>query len=341
MQTLLLSGAELAAAADILRGGGVLAIPTETVYGLAADGFQPQAVEKIFEAKGRPQDNPLILHIPDPDWLGRCCAEIPDVAYTLAARFWPGPLTLILKRRADVPDVVTGGLGTVGVRCPDHPLARALILRADTPLAAPSANRSGRPSPTTAAHVLEDLGGRIDGVLDGGACSVGVESTILDLTVSPPCLLRPGGVSLEALRDCIGAITVDDAVYRPMEEGEHPRAPGMQYRHYAPVAPVTVVRGPPTRAAGYILAHAPPGAGVIAFDEWAGAFAGYTVRTLGPRADGAAQARGLFAALRAFDHTTVTEIWAMCPDERGVGLAVANRLRKAAGFHIIDAEESV
>lgn len=205
-------------------GGGLLGIPTETVYGLGANGLDPEAVANIFAAKGRPQDNPLILHIPSSAWLERYCRNIPDAAYALADRFWPGPLTMILERGDMVPDVVTAGLDTVGMRCPAHPVCRAILTAADLPVAAPSGNTSGRPSPTTAQHMLEDMDGKIDGIVDGGPCTVGVESTIIDLTVMPPRLLRPGGVTLEDLRETLGEVAVDQAVRRLMGEGEHPRA---------------------------------------------------------------------------------------------------------------------
>ena len=325
-------------AAEVLRRGGLLAIPTETVYGLGADGLNERAVADIFAAKGRPQDNPLILHIPEAGWLERYCDEIPQQAYELADRFWPGPLTLILKRKPMVPDVVTGGLDTVGMRCPDHSLTRAVIAAADTPVAAPSANTSGRPSPTTAAHVREDMEGKIDAILDGGSCTVGVESTIVDLTAVPPRLLRPGGVTLEELREVLGEVEVDPAVTRRMADGEKPRAPGMKYRHYAPKAPVTVVRGEPAATAAYIKAHSSPCSGVICFAEFEALFAGYPVQSIGSAEDQAEQARRVFDALRAFDGTEVTEIWAQSPREGGLGLAVTNRLNKAAGFNIVDAE---
>ena len=336
METQLFTGgAKLDQAAAILRRGGLVGIPTETVYGLGADGLNPEAVRRIFAAKGRPQDNPLILHIPSADWLGRYCEDIPQAAWALAARFWPGPMTIILKRNSSVPDEVTAGLDTVGMRCPDHALCRRLIAAADVPVAAPSGNTSGRPSPTTAAHMLEDMGGKIDAILDGGDCAVGVESTIVDVTVTPPRLLRPGGVTLEQLRAVLGQVEVDPAVTRFLEAGEQPRAPGMKYRHYAPKAPVTVVRGAAGESAAYIRGQVKPGCGVICFDEFAGLFEGCVVRTLGPAGDKAAQARHVFEALRYFDGTGVQEIWAQCPDEAELGLAVANRLNKAAGFHII------
>ena len=222
---------KISAAAKILREGGLVGIPTETVYGLGANGLDSEAVKRIFKAKGRPQDNPLILHLSGAQWLPRYCADIPPIAYVLARKFWPGPLTMILKRKPIVPDETTAGLDTVGVRCPNHPVTLAIIREAGVPIAAPSANASGRPSCTSAQDVLEDMDGKIDGVVDGGSCSVGVESTILDLTVTPPRLLRPGGLSLEALEQLIGHIDVDAAVTRSMKEGEQPRAPGMKYRH--------------------------------------------------------------------------------------------------------------
>ena len=326
----------VAEAAAILRRGGLLGIPTETVYGLGADALNEDAVRRIFEAKGRPQDNPLIIHVPSADWLERYCQNVPPAAYRLAERFWPGPLTMILPRRDIVPLRTTGGLETVGVRCPDHPVTLAIIEAAGVPVAAPSGNTSGRPSPTTAQHMMEDMMGRIDGIVDGGPCAVGVESTIIDLTVQPPRLLRPGGLPLEALEQVLGEVAVDDAVRRKMGEGECPRAPGMKYRHYAPKAAVTVVTGPARRSAAYIREHLPQGAGVICFDEYAPLFTGHIVHRLGPVDDKLAQAQHVFDALRTFDDTDVTEIYAQCPDESGLGLAVSNRLKKAAGFHVVD-----
>lgn len=327
----------IAAAAAILSRGGLLGIPTETVYGLGADGFNEDAVRRIFEAKGRPQDNPLILHVPDAGWLPRCCTDIPDAAYALAEKFWPGPLTMILPRRDCVPLRTTGGLDTVGVRCPDHPVTRAIIAAADTPVAAPSGNTSGRPSPTCARHMMEDMMGKIDGIVDGGDCAVGVESTIIDLTVQPPRLLRPGGLPLEALEAVLGEVAVDKAVRQKLADGEKAKAPGMKYRHYAPRAAVTVVTGTPRRSAAYIREHLPAGAGVICFDEYAHLFGGHIVHRLGAASDKLAQAQHVFDALRTFDDTDVTAIYAQCPDESGLGLAVSNRLKKAAGFHTVDA----
>ena len=338
METKLLRDTEqdIRTAAAILRAGGLVGIPTETVYGLGANGLSSAAVGKIFAAKGRPQDNPLILHVPDASWLARYCREVPDSAYTLAERFWPGPLTMILPRKDVVPDAVTAGLDTVGVRCPNHPVTLAIIRAADVPVAAPSGNTSGRPSPTRAEHMVEDMAGKIDAIVDGGPCGVGVESTIIDLTCTPPRLLRPGGLPLEALEEVLGEVAVDAALLRPLGEGEKPKAPGMKYRHYAPKAPVTVVLGEPSATADYIAAHLGEHTGVICFDEWAGRFAGHVVENIGSAARKDEQARRVFDALRAFDHTDVTEIYAQCPHEDGLGLAVANRLKKAAGFHVVE-----
>lgn len=329
---------EIKEAADILRSGGLLGIPTETVYGLGANALDEDAVLHIFQAKGRPQDNPLILHVPDVTWLERYCAQVPDTAYRLAEAFWPGPLTMILPRKPIVPLRTTGGLDTVGIRCPDHPVTRAIIQAAGVPVAAPSGNTSGRPSPTNAADMLEDMDGKIDGIVDGGACRVGVESTIIDLTVTPPRLLRPGGLPLEDLRRILGEVAVDKAVTQKVTGSEPPRAPGMKYRHYAPHAPVTVVTGDPDRSAAYIRSVLQAGEGVICFEEYTGLFPGCEVQSLGASADPAQQAHRVFDALRRFDSTLVTAIYAQCPDDTGLGLAVGNRLKKAAGFHIVDAD---
>ena len=339
MDTIRLDASQIAQAAAILREGGLLGIPTETVYGLGASGLDSEAVGRIFQAKGRPQDNPLILHIPSADWLEKYCKGIPPAAYALAERFWPGPLTMVLRRAEMVPDVVTAGLDTVGMRCPAHSLCRAVIAAAGVPVAAPSGNTSGRPSPTTAEEMLQDMDGKIDAILDGGPCAVGVESTIVDLTGETPRLLRPGGITLEQLESVLGHVTVDAAVTEQLKEGERPRAPGMKYRHYAPKAPVTVVTGEPAQSAAYIAAHACAGDGVLCFDEYAHLFPGCTVERLGSAERPEEQARPVFGALRRFDGTPVSAIWAQCPHSEGMGLAVANRLNKAAGFHIIHAGE--
>ena len=329
---------KISAAAKILREGGLVAIPTETVYGLGANGLDPNAVNRIFEAKGRPQDNPLIIHVTGAQWLPRYCRDIPPIAYVLARKFWPGPLTMILKRNPVVPDETTAGLDTVAVRCPNHPVTLSIIREAGIPIAAPSANTSGRPSCTTAQDVMEDMNGKIEGIVDGGPCTVGVESTILDLTCEPPRLLRPGGLPLEDLERLIGHIDVDKAVTGKLEEGEKPKAPGMKYRHYAPKAPVTVVTGSPRASAAEIARRVSPTSGVICFDEYVHMFPEQEVHALGPAADKLAQAQRVFDALRTFDGSGVTEVYAQCPDNRGLGLAIGNRLKKAAGFHIIEAD---
>ena len=323
-------------AAEIIRRGGLLGIPTETVYGLGANALNADACRRIYEAKGRPQDNPLIIHVPDASWLSRYCEKVPESAYRLAEAFWPGPLTMILPKREIVPYRTTGGLETVGVRCPNHPVTLAVIAAADVPIAAPSGNTSGRPSPTSAADMLEDMDGKINGIFDGGPCGVGVESTIIDLTCQPPRLLRAGGLPLEELERVLGTVLVDKCITQLMTDGERPRAPGMKYRHYAPKAPVTVVTGDGKKSAAYIAAHAPEGAGVICFSEFRAQFPGCVVHELGPEGDKSEQARRVFDALREFDATDVTEIFAQCPDDAGLGLAIGNRLKKAAGFHVVE-----
>lgn len=340
METKYLTKHRILQAAEILKRGGLLGIPTETVYGLGANGLNEEAVQRIFQAKGRPQDNPLILHIPDVSWLERYCENIPNSAYTLASAYWPGPLTMVLERKPIIPDVVTAGLRTVGMRCPSHALCRKVLSAANVPVAAPSGNTSGRPSPTTAAHMLEDMNGKIDAILEGGPCTVGVESTIVDLTCQPPRLLRPGGITLEQLEAVLGEVAVDPAVVRVLTAGETPKAPGMKYRHYAPKAPVTVVTGAPEKSASYIAQYAKPEDGILCFHEFVAQFLvgrdPEAVIDLGPSEDKQEQARRVFDALRKFDHTNVGAIWAQCPDGSGIGMAIANRLNKAAGFHIVE-----
>lgn len=330
-------GTAVARAAELLRAGEVVGIPTETVYGLAANALDPDAVRSIFAAKGRPQDNPLIVHIADIPQIYDIAAEVPESALRLAEAFWPGPLTMILPKRERIPMVTSGGLSTVGIRLPSHPLAREIIRAAGVPLAAPSANLSGRPSTTTAQHVLEDLSGKIAAVVEGGACSVGVESTVVSLCGSVPRLLRPGGISLEQLRSVLGEVEVDRALHEKIDDTEKVSAPGMKYRHYAPKAPVTVVLGTPDASADYIAARAESTTGVLCFDDCAGRFAHCgAVFTFGASQDVPEQAREVFDALRRFDETDCTEIFAQCPPSDGIGLAVSNRIQKAAGFHIID-----
>ena len=270
MKTRLLSAADPdapAIAADIIKSGGLVAIPTETVYGLGANGLDEQAVLKIFEAKGRPQDNPLILHISGPEQIEQFCHHIPQAAYDLAEAFWPGPLTMVLPAKDVVPRRTTAGLDTVGIRCPDSPVTREIIRLAGVPIAAPSANISGKPSTTTAEHVLHDHDGRIDAIVDGGPCRVGVESTIVDLTERRPRLLRPGGIGPEQLISVLGDLVVDKAVTAQVDKDAVVKAPGMKYRHYAPTEPVVIVSGSRENAAAYIRAHFEPGDRVLCFEE--------------------------------------------------------------------------
>ena len=326
-------------AAALILQGEVVGMPTETVYGLAANALDGAAVAKIFRAKGRPQDNPLIVHIADFEQIYDLCSAVPPQAKALAEAFWPGPLTMILPKGSCIPNEVSCGLDTVGVRLPAHPLARALIRAAGVPLAAPSANTSGRPSTTTAAHVLRDMDGKIAAILDGGACGVGVESTVVSLALDKPRLLRPGGVTLEQLRAVLGEVEVDRALFEKIGDDTRVSAPGMKYRHYAPKAPVTVVRGDPRRTAEYIRARADGETGVLCFDEYRGLFdTAAAVECFGGQDDLAAQAREVFDRLRAFDDTAVARIFAQCPPDEGLGLAVANRIKKAAGFAVVEVE---
>ena len=327
-----------ALAADILRRGGLVAIPTETVYGLGADGLNPEAVDKIFAAKGRPGDNPLILHVTGPEQLPRFCHDIPDAAYLLAQRFWPGPLTMVLPANACVPRRTTGGLSTVAIRCPKTAVTREIIRLAGVPIAAPSANLSGKPSTTTARHVLDDHDGRIDAVVDGGPCAVGVESTIVDLTEARPRLLRPGGVTPEELTQVLGDLVIDPAVTAPLRHDAVVRAPGMKYRHYAPQEPVLIVSGSREKAAAYIRAHFSPGDRVLCFEEELPLYEDCDPLSYGREADVASLSAGLFAALRILDSPSVGKVFARCPVGGGVAYAVQNRLQKAAAFHIVDAE---
>ena len=328
--------AAIAEAGEILKNGGIVAIPTETVYGLAADAFNPEAVAKIFEAKGRPQDNPVIVHIASREQLPQVVSSVPEKAEKLMDAFWPGPLTMIVPKGDCIPDEVSCGLDTVGIRLPSHPMARALIRESGVPLAAPSANTSGRPSTTTAAHVMHDMDGKIAAVLDGGACGVGVESTVITLALERPRLLRPGGITLEQLRSVLGEVDVDRALYEKIGDDVKVSAPGMKYRHYAPKAPVTVVRGDPQDTAKYIAEHIGNSTGVLCFDEYREMFPTCVVECFGSQDDLGAQAREVFDRLRAFDDTAVTQIWAQCPSDEGLGLAVANRIKKAAGFSVIE-----
>ena len=323
-------------AADLILQGEVVGVPTETVYGLAANALNRDAVAKIFRAKGRPQDNPLIVHIADFEQIYDLCPAVPPQAKLLAEAFWPGPLTMIVPKGDCIPNEVSCGLDTVGIRLPSHPLARDLIRAAGVPLAAPSANTSGRPSTTTAEHVLRDMDGKIAAILDGGPCGVGVESTVVTLALDKPRLLRPGGITLEQLKTVLGEVEVDRALFEKIGDDVKVSAPGMKYRHYAPKAPVTVVRGDPQKTADYIAEHINGPTGVLCFDEYQDRFPTCAVECFGSQSDLAAQAREVFDRLRAFDETDVQQIWAQCPSDEGLGLAVANRIKKAAGFHVIE-----
>ena len=342
MNTLLLSAQDASTAslaAEIIKNGGLVAIPTETVYGLGANGLDESAVAKIFEAKGRPQDNPLILHIAGPEEIERYCHHIPKAAYDLAEKFWPGPLTIVLPARRSVPRRTTGGLDTVAVRCPDSAVTREIIRLSGVPLAAPSANISGKPSTTTAEHVRHDHDGRIDAIVDGGACRVGVESTIVDLTDERPRLLRPGGITPEQLLEVLGDLVVDKAVTAQIDKDEVVKAPGMKYKHYAPQSEVVIVSGSREKAAAYIRAHFTPGDRVLCFEEELPLYRDCNPLSYGLEADVNTLSAGLFGALRELDDPAIHQVYARCPVGGGVAYAVQNRLKKAAAFHIVDAEE--
>lgn len=311
----------IAAAAARLRDGGLVAFPTETVYGLGVAALDAPAVRRLFAAKGRPADDPLIVHVADAGGLAALVAERPAIVDALAARFWPGPLTIVLRRSPLVPDEVTAGLDTVAVRVPAHPVAHALLTAAGIPVAAPSANLFSRPSPTRAAHVLEDLDGRIDMVLDGGPTQVGVESTVLDLTGAAPVVLRPGAVTLEMLRPLLPDVRLRD---RAVTEGPQ-RSPGLLTKHYSPRAPLTLYEGPLNRVVDRVRA-----------DAAAAEAAGRRVGVLVPDDDAAVMAARLYAALREFDAAGVDEIFARLPPTRdGLSDAVADRLRRAAAGRIV------
>ena len=325
-------------AAQIIRKGELVAIPTETVYGLGANGLDEAAVAKIFEAKGRPQDNPLILHVADSGDIAKFCHSIPEAAWILAEKFWPGPLTMVLPARDIVPSRTTAGLSTVAVRCPDCQVTREIIRLAGVPVAAPSANISGKPSTTTAEHVRHDHDGRIAAIVDGGPCRVGVESTIVDLTDEQPRLLRPGGITPEQLTQVLGNLIVDKAVTAQIDKDQVVKAPGMKYKHYAPQAEVVIVAGPREKAAAYIQRQFTPGDRVLCFEEELPLYEGFAPLAYGREADVNTLSAGLFGALRELDDPKVHKVYARCPEGGGVAYAVQNRLKKAAAFQIVDAE---
>ncbi|HHY46397.1 MAG TPA: threonylcarbamoyl-AMP synthase [Firmicutes bacterium] len=329
-------------AARILQDGGLVAFPTETVYGLGGDATNPRAAMRIFEAKGRPPDNPLIVHIARREDLWLVARDVPQAAQDLVERFWPGPLTMVLPRTGMVPDAVTAGLDTVAVRMPDHGIALALIAEAGVPVAAPSANTSGKPSPTTADHVIQDLAGRIDLVIDGGPTPVGVESTVIDMTSTPPVILRPGGATREDISEVLGEVMVSPVALgtkMPLSEGV-PRSPGMKYTHYSPDAEVRLFEGDPRRVVPRLQAEAKgliamgKRVGIMCTDETKGAYQGLSVlvKSAGSRRDLSTVASRVFALLREFDRDGADIILVEGVPETGLGFAIMNRLRKAASI---------
>ena len=339
METLLLDAENdgaIKTVAEILKRGGLVAIPTETVYGLAANAFDPVACGNIFKAKGRPGDNPLIVHICNIDMLGDVVSEFPEKAKILAEKFWPGPLTMIMKKSDKIPMVTSANLPTVAVRFPAHPAAQRIIRETGLPLAAPSANLSGSPSPTTFGHCVHDLMGRVDAIIDGGACSVGVESTIISFAEETPMLLRPGYVTLEQLRDAIGEVGLSKAVLEKLGDGERVLSPGMKYKHYAPKARVSLVKGTSEKYIEYVNEHSyEDGVFALCFDEDAPVLKVSTV-CYGSEYSDAQQAERLFDALRELDEVGAKRVYAHSPKTTGVGMAVYNRLVRAAGFDIIE-----
>jgi L-threonylcarbamoyladenylate synthase len=323
-------------AAQFLQENEVVALPTETVYGLGGNAENDVAVEKIFAAKGRPSDNPLIIHIADKIQLAAFVAEIPKKAEILMERFWPGPLTIIFKKKDGVlSDKATAGLETVAVRMPDHPVALALLKKCQLPIAAPSANSSGKPSPTNAQHVMEDLNGKIAGVLDGGSTGVGVESTVLDCTEEIPVILRPGGVTKEQLEDVVGEVHLDSAL---IDEASKPKAPGMKYQHYAPNAPLYLVNGSKSFLQGLIEEKQKDGlrVGVLATEESVELYQAEVSIACGKRSELESVATALYETLRAFNQEKVDIIFSEMFPNTGVGHAIMNRLQKAAGNKIIN-----
>jgi L-threonylcarbamoyladenylate synthase len=329
-------------AANIIRKGGLVAFPTETVYGLGADALNPKAVLALFKAKKRPLDNPPIVHVENINDVHTLTEQIPPKADTLMKKFWPGPLTLVFKRSKAVPDVTVAGLDTVAIRMPNHPVALALIKESGCPIAAPSANLAGKPSPTSAEHVSADLNGRIDAILDAGPTRIGVESTVLDLTAEPAMVLRPGGTPLEALKSVLGDVKLHPFVVAEKElTVEKARSPGMKHRHYAPKAPVIVVEGVIQAVMATVKSlicdywMQDKRVGVLATAETAWAYEADVVKSLGSRRNVDGMAANLFRVLREFDEENVDVIIAESVPTEGLGLAVMNRLRKASGYHIV------
>lgn len=336
----------LGQAGAILKNGGLVAFPTETVYGLGADALNEEAAFKTYEAKGRPSDNPLIVHIADMDALNKIVQSIPKKAQMVAEQFWPGPLTMVFQKSDMVPRGTTGGLNTVAVRMPDHQLARELIVAGGGYISAPSANSSGRPSPTSAKHVAEDLAGKIDMIVDGGRVEIGVESTILDMTVDPPMILRPGAITLEMLESVIGSVQVDRAIVDETSK-EAPKAPGMKYRHYAPKATLTVVKGELAACVDAIekltaeRLEKGDKVGIIGTDETIASYTHGMVKSIGCRKEEESIAHNLYHVLREFDEEDVDCIYSEAFFEMSIGDAIMNRLLKAAGQRVMIAEEIV
>ena len=335
-----IDGDMMAKAGQIIRQGGLVAFPTETVYGLGANGLDETASAKIYAAKGRPSDNPLIVHIARFSDLERIAEQIPDSARKLADAFWPGPLTMIFRKSPEVPYGTTGGLDTVAVRMPDYPIALALIEAGGGYIAAPSANTSGRPSPTRAAHVAEDLQGKIDMILDGGDVGIGLESTIVDLTEEKPVILRPGYINQKMLEDVIGPVEMDRGLTAD-DPNVHPKAPGMKYRHYAPKASLTIVEGPAGAVMDKIRLLARQEeerggrVGIIATDETAASYPVGIVKSVGTRTDELSISSHLYGILREFDQLQVTRIYSEAFETPMLGQAIMNRLMKAAGHQVI------
>ncbi len=331
----------LQTAGGILKAGGLVAFPTETVYGLGGDALNPLSSRKIYEAKGRPSDNPLIIHICEFEAIDKIVKEVTPATRAVAEAFWPGPLTLILPKADCVPRETTGGLDTVAVRMPSHPVARRLIACGGGYIAAPSANLSGKPSPTVAKYVIQDMQGRIDAIVDGGEVGIGLESTIIDMTVTPPQILRPGYITKEMLEEVLGQVTEDATMFRA-DTGQAPKAPGMKYRHYAPQGELTIIAGEAPVVVAYIKAQAEKDSaagekvGIICTDETCGSFEQGAVKTLGSRKDEESIARHLYTILREFDDEGVTRIYSEDFPVEGLGQAIMNRLLKAAGHHRIE-----
>lgn len=333
---------ELQEASDILKKGGLVAFPTETVYGLGADGLNSEASGKIYAAKGRPSDNPLILHIAHIGALKDLTAECPEVGVKLADAFWPGPLTMIFKKSKAVPYNTTGGLETVAIRMPSHPIAYELIRRSGVYIAAPSANISGRPSPTMAEHVIEDMNGRIEMIIDGGMVDIGLESTIVDLTGKIPTILRPGYITATMLEAVVGPVNYDKAVLAKKADANIvPKAPGMKYKHYAPKGDLTILEGTTEAVIKAINKFAAEKiaegfkVGIIATDETLSRYPKGMVKSIGTRKDEDTIAHGLFQILREFDDEGAEYIYTESFESKQLGQAIMNRLLKAAGYHII------